>query len=116
VLIDHLHREPTPLRTFEPASPAVIESLIQSALTKSAERRPTAQEFLSTLERVIAEDRELQAALKQAASDESAGQERTWPSSGVIAIPADTPASTGNMETIEMDEKTQKVANAEGNS
>ncbi|MFO0577113.1 MAG: protein kinase [Polyangia bacterium] len=116
VLIDHLHREPALLRTYEPASPAVIETLIQSALTKSAERRPTAQEFLNTLERVIAEDGELQAALKQAASDEFMGPERTWPSSGVIAIPADTPASTGNMETIEMDEKTQKVESAEGNS
>jgi serine/threonine protein kinase/FixJ family two-component response regulator len=109
MLIDHLQREPKPLRSYDPSIPEPIEGIVMSALTKDAERRPTALMFLTALERAVSSDLELDAALKGTTLDDAPSPVGAGNTSEVPPIPADAPMSTGNMETMEMDETSQKM-------
>lgn len=108
MLIDHLQREPKPLRFYDSTIPEPIEGIVMSALTKDAEHRPTALMFLTALERAVSADLELDAALKGTTLDDAPSGSAAN-TSEVPPIPADAPMSTGNMETMEMDETSQKM-------
>jgi serine/threonine-protein kinase len=49
VAVMHLTKEPQPLRELNSDIPEQVEAVVMKALTKDAENRPTAEEFLHLL-------------------------------------------------------------------
>ncbi|MBX7219739.1 MAG: protein kinase [Blastocatellia bacterium] len=56
MLVQHLTCRPVPLRTSNPEVPVEIESLIDRALAKEPEERPTAQGLATALQKLVARD------------------------------------------------------------